>query len=293
MKHPFSRFFSLGEKEAEPVVVSEVETEIDTEIVEEEQYKEEVKHIDIKDIVPNRFQPRTVFSNEKIEELALTIRTHGIIQPIVVRLIDDKYEIIAGERRFRAVQTLGWDQIPAIIKDFNDTETASVALIENIQREELSSIEEAYAYAKLLELHNLTQEALAQRLGKGQSTIANKLRLLKLPQEVQEALLKKVISERHARALIPLKDVNMQITLLEEIIERQLNVKQTEERVVRLLEKNIVKPKPKRKAFSRDTRIAMNTIRQSLSMVADSGVKLNTEEEEFEEYIQLTIKIPK
>ncbi|OAS83135.1 MULTISPECIES: nucleoid occlusion protein [Metabacillus] len=290
MKHPFSRFFGLGEKEAEQVVVDEIKDEI---IEEEEQHREEVKKILIQDIVPNRFQPRTVFSNEKIEELALTIRTHGIIQPIVVREIDGKFEIIAGERRFRAVQTLGWDDIPAIVKEFNDTETASVALIENLQREELSSIEEAVAYAKLLELHNLTQEALAQRLGKGQSTIANKLRLLKLPQDVQDALLQKVITERHARALIPLKDPELQTKLLTEIIERQLNVKQTEDRVVKLLEKNNVKPKPKRKAFSRDTRIAMNTIRQSLTMVADSGVKLNTEEEEFEEYIQFTIKIPK
>ncbi|MBO1514956.1 nucleoid occlusion protein [Metabacillus bambusae] len=290
MKHPFSRFFGLGEKEAEQVVVDEIKDEI---IEEEQQHREEVKKILIQDIVPNRFQPRTVFSNEKIEELALTIRTHGIIQPIVVREIDGKFEIIAGERRFRAVQTLGWDDIPAIVKEFNDTETASVALIENLQREELSSIEEAVAYAKLLELHNLTQEALAQRLGKGQSTIANKLRLLKLPQDVQDALLQKVITERHARALIPLKDPELQTKLLTEIIERQLNVKQTEDRVVKLLEKNNVKPKPKRKAFSRDTRIAMNTIRQSLTMVADSGVKLNTEEEEFEEYIQFTIKIPK
>jgi ParB family transcriptional regulator, chromosome partitioning protein len=290
MKHPFSRFFGLGEKEeAEQVVVEKVEQEV----IEEEQHKEEIKKILIQDIVPNRFQPRTVFSDEKIEELALTIRTHGIIQPIVVREIDGKFELIAGERRWRAVQTLGWDVIPAIVKDFNDRETASVALIENLQREELSSIEEAVAYAKLLELHDLTQEALAQRLGKGQSTIANKLRLLKLPQDVQDALLQKTITERHARALIPLKDPELQIKLLEEIIEKQLNVKQTEDRVVKFLEKNNVKPKPKRKAFSRDTRIAMNTIRQSLTMVADSGVKLNTEEEEFDEYIQFTIKIPK
>ncbi|WP_226528202.1 nucleoid occlusion protein [Metabacillus niabensis] len=289
MKHPFSRFFGLGEKEdIEQIVVEEVEQENTA-----EEIKEEVKKIQIKDIVPNRFQPRTVFSDEKIEELALTIRTHGIIQPIVVREVDGQFELIAGERRWRAVQTLGWDVIPAIVKDFNDTETASVALIENLQREELSSIEEAVAYAKLLELHNLTQEALAQRLGKGQSTIANKLRLLKLPEEVQDALLKKLITERHARALIPLKNPELQNTLLEEIIQKQLNVKQTEDRVVKLLEKNNVKPKPRRKAFSRDTRIAMNTIRQSLTMVADSGVKLNTEEEEFDEYIQFTIKIPK
>ncbi|MFE7084672.1 ParB/RepB/Spo0J family partition protein, partial [Priestia megaterium] len=191
------------------------------------------------------------------------------------------------------VQTLEWEKIPAIIKDFSDTETASVALIENLQREELSSIEEAHAYARLLELHDLTQEALAQRLGKGQSTIANKLRLLKLPEPVQDAIMEKKITERHARALIPLKQPELQVTLLAEIIEKSLNVKQTEDRVVKMLEQNKQKPKPRRKAFSRDTRIAMNTIRQSLSMVEDSGVRLNTEEEEFEEYIQLTIRIPK
>ncbi|USK33899.1 nucleoid occlusion protein [Bacillus sp. F19] len=288
MKHPFSRFFGLGEKEdtAEKTAVIETE-EIDDSVFDE------VKKISVEEIVPNRFQPRTVFADEKIEELSLTIRTHGIIQPIVVRQVDGRYEIIAGERRYRAVRKLGWETIPAIVKDFNDTETASVALIENLQREELSAIEEAVAYAKLLELHDLTQEALAQRLGKGQSTIANKLRLLKLPHEVQDALLQKKITERHARALIPLKKPDPQITLLSEIIEKQLNVKQTEDRVVKMLEKTSPKAKPKRKAFSRDTRIAMNTIRQSLTMVADTGVKINAEEEEFEEYIQFTIKIPK
>jgi len=184
-------------------------------------------------------------------------------------------------------------EIPAIVKNYNDKETASIALIENLQREELSAIEEAVAYAKLIELHQLTQEALAQRLGKGQSTIANKLRLLKLPKEVQEALLNKSITERHARALIPLKDHELQIKLLNEIIEKQLNVKQTEDRVVKMLDQKEEKQKPKRKAFSRDTRIALNTIRKSLTMVAETGVKIDSKEEEFENYIQLTIKIPK
>ncbi|WP_044748986.1 nucleoid occlusion protein [Bacillus alveayuensis] len=279
MKHPFSRLFRLGEKD-EDEQVEHIE-------------KDEILKIPVHKIVPNRFQPRTLFVEEKIEELAQTIRTHGIIQPIVVRKLEDQYEIIAGERRWRAVQKLGWEEIPAIIKDFNDTETASIALIENLQREELSAIEEAVAYAKLLELHQLTQEALAQRLGKGQSTIANKLRLLKLPKEVQQALLNKKITERHARALIPLKNEELQIKLLHEIMEKQLNVKQTEDKVVKLLEKGQVKPKPRRKAFSRDTRIAMNTIRQSLNMVQESGVKIDSQEEEFEDYIQFTIKIPK
>ena len=285
MKHPFSRFLRFGEKEEQQL---EMEAPSNN--------NEEIRKISISDIVPNRFQPRTVFNDDKISELAQTIHTHGIIQPIVVRAYEQgKYEIIAGERRFRAMQKLGWELAPAIIKDFTDTETASVALIENLQREELTPIEEALAYGKLIELHNLTQEALAQRLGIGQSTVANKLRLLKLPQEVQEALLQKQITERHARSLIPLKNPENQVKLLQEVIERGLNVKQTEELVVKLLTgtKDPSKPKPKRKAFSRDMRIAVNTIRQSLTMVTDNGINLDAEEEEFEEYYQFTIKIPK
>ncbi|MED3551825.1 nucleoid occlusion protein [Cytobacillus praedii] len=290
MKHSFSRFFGLGEK-GEQAEAEKIEEQVDIERIGE---FEEVKKIPIDLIVPNRFQPRTVFDDDRIEELSRTIHTHGIIQPIVVREFENgQFEIIAGERRWRAMKKLGWDEVPAIVKNLNDTETASVALIENLQREELSPIEEAVAYGKLLELHNLTQEALAQRLGKGQSTVANKLRLLKLPQPVQDALLSKAITERHARSLIPLKNPEKQVKLLEEIIEKNLNVKQTEDRVVRLLEQNNSKPKPKRKAFSKDMRIAVNTIRQSLSMVSDSGINLDSKEEEFDEFYQITIKIPK
>lgn len=287
MKRSFSRFFGLGEKDQQD------EIEIPAEQFETD-HTEEIKKIPIKNIVPNRYQPRTVFDDEKIEELARTIHTHGIIQPIVVREYgQNQFEIIAGERRWRAMKKLGWDKVPAIIKNLNDTETASMALIENLQREELSPIEEAIAYGKLLELHNLTQEALAQRLGKGQSTVANKLRLLKLPNEVQEALLNKKITERHARALIPLKDPDKQVKVLQEIIDKNLNVKQTEERVAKMLDQTEKKPQPKRKAFSKDMRIAVNTIRQSLSMVSESGITLDSEEEEFEDYYQFTIRIPK
>ncbi len=285
MRQTFSRFFGLGEK-SQPGAQQEQDnvSEIN---------KEEIKKIPVSDIIPNRFQPRTIFDESKIDELSRTIHTHGMIQPIVVREYEDgKFEIVAGERRWRAVKKLGWDTIPAIVKNMTDTETASVALIENLQREELTPIEEAKAYGKLLELHNLTQEALAQRLGKGQSTIANKLRLLKLPEEVQQALLDKTLTERHARALLPLKNPEQQIKLMNEIIEKNLNVKQTEERVAKLLEKK-PKPRPKRKAFSRDMRIALNTIRKSLTMVTDNGIKLDTEEKEFEDYYQVTIRIPK
>lgn len=288
MKSSFSRFFGLGEKGEQVEIVEEQANER-----EESVEHEEIRKIPIESIVPNRFQPRTVFDDDKIEELARTIHTHGIIQPIVVREFENgRFEIIAGERRWRAMKKLGWEEVPTIIKNLNDTETASVALIENLQREELSPIEEAVAYGKLLELHNLTQEALAQRLGKGQSTVANKLRLLKLPQEVRDALLNKTITERHARSLIPLKDPEKQVLLLNEIIEKNLNVKQSEDRVVKMLDQT-EKPKPKRKAFSKDMRIAVNTIRQSLTMVSDSGINLNSEEEEFEDFYQFTIRIPK
>lgn len=284
MVKPFNKFFGLGDKDAEAAV--------------EDYHPDEVVQIPVDSIEPNRFQPRSVFSEDKIQELAQTIHTHGMIQPIVVRTIDDeqkKYELIAGERRWRAVQLLQWDSISAIIREMSDTEIASVALIENLQREELTVIEEANAYAKLLEMHGLTQEALAQRLGKNQSTIANKLRLLKLSPEIQEALLNKHITERHARALIKLEEPEQQLKLLQEILKADLNVKQTEERISKL---NAPKDQKKKKraqwkGVNKDVRIAMNTIRQSLAMVNDTGVNVESAEEELDDYYQITIKIPK
>lgn len=289
MKSPFSRFFGGGDK-----LVSEVKS--DVEVIENKAMEEIVK-IAIDKIIPNRFQPRTVFDEEKIEELARTIHTHGVIQPIVVRLFDEEqYEIIAGERRYRAMKKLNWTEVPAIVRNLSDKETASIALIENLQREELTAIEEAMAYQQLIELHQLTQEALAQRLGKGQSTIANKIRLLKLPQKVQEAILKREISERHARALITIKDEETQSKLVDLIIEYDLNVRQLEEHIQQLLapkEDEVKKERPKRKAISKDIRIALNTIRQSLSMVTKSGINVKTEEEDTEDFYLITVKIPK
>nr|WP_242517813.1 nucleoid occlusion protein [Halobacillus sp. GSS1] len=262
---------------------------------EEEGYNpDEVVQVPVERVQPNRYQPRAIFNNEKISELAQTIHTHGMIQPIVLRrLNEEEYELIAGERRWRAVQSLGWETVPAIIREMNDSQTASVALIENLQREELTVIEEAVAYAKLLELHQITQEALAQRLGKSQSTIANKLRLLKLPESVQQAVMDKKITERHARALIALKEEEQQEKILAEIIEKQLNVKQTEERIAKLNDPSPKKKKPKMKGVNKDMRIAMNTIRQSLTMVTDTGIDLETDEEDHDDYYQITIKIPK
>ena len=285
--NPFSRLFGSDTKEQNTKKTSEVDVPLQDD-------SDKIQHLPVQDIVPNRYQPRTIFDEEKIDELAKTIHTHGIIQPIVVRELEKgKYEIIAGERRFRAIKKLGWDTVPAIVRNMNDKETASMALIENLQREDLTPIEEALAFHQLLEIHELTQEALAQRLGKSQSTIANKLRLLKLPKEVQDAILNKSITERHARALMPLKDEALQIKVLNEILEKNLNVKQTEERVTKLLTSTAKKPKSRRISLSKDVRIAVNTIRHSLIMVEKSGITTETTEEELEDYYQITIRIPK
>ncbi|SDX28138.1 chromosome partitioning protein, ParB family [Marininema mesophilum] len=273
MREPFTRLFGIAEKE--------------------NQSKDEVKQLAVHLIQPSPYQPRTIFDDDRIEELCQSIRTHGVIQPIVIRSIRGGYELIAGERRLRAVKKLGIETIPAIVREMSDTEAASASLIENLQREGLTAIEEAIAYQKLIELHELTQESLAQRLGKGQSTVANKLRLLHLPEEVRQALMRREITERHARALLVLKESDAQMRVLAEVIEKELNVKQTEERIRKLLEAQPPQPKKKRKSFSRDVRIAMNTIRQSVDMVKDSGLAVTADEQEFEDFYEVVIRIPK
>jgi ParB family chromosome partitioning protein len=270
MKEPFSRLLGLSDRSNQ----------------------EEVKQIPVRDIVPSPYQPRSVFNDDRIDELCQTIKTHGIIQPIVVRVRNGKFEIIAGERRFRAVTKLGMDYIPGIVREINDSQAASVALIENLQRENLTALEEAIAYQKLIDLHQLTQESLAQRLGKSQSTIANKIRLLHLGELVRNALLERKITERHGRALLSLPNEEMQNKLLGEILEKELNVKQTETRISFLLE--ATKPqKTKRFSFTKDVRLALNTIRQSVDMVTGSGIQIKSSEKDCEDHYEIIIRIPK
>lgn len=255
---------------------------------------DEVKHIPVNNITPSPYQPRTVFDDERIDELCQTIRTHGVIQPIVVRVRNNTFELIAGERRLRAVKKLGMDTIPAIIREFNDSQAASIALIENLQREGLTAIEEATAYQQLMEMHHLTQESLAQRLGKSQSTIANKIRLLNLSEPVKQALMERNITERHARALLSLDKPEQQEKLLQEIINKELNVKQTEMRIQFIKEANKEQKKSrKRVSYTKDVRLALNTIRQSVEMVASSGLDIDTAEQDFEDHYEIVIKIPK
>lgn len=253
---------------------------------------DEIKNIPVRDIVPSPYQPRTIFDDERIDELCQTIKTHGVIQPIVVRVRDNIYELIAGERRWRAVKKLGMDTIPAIIRDFNDSQAASIALIENLQREGLTAIEEALAYQQLIDLHSLTQESLAQRLGKSQSTIANKIRLLNLSEPVKLALMERKITERHARALLSLDQEELQLKVLEDILTKELNVKQTEARI-QFLKESVKLKKAKRISFSKDVRLALNTIRQSVDMVTSSGLQINTTEQDYEDHYEIVIKIPK
>ncbi|GFN31299.1 nucleoid occlusion protein [Paenibacillus xylaniclasticus] len=253
---------------------------------------DEVKQIPIADIDTSPYQPRTIFDDERIEELCQTIKTHGVIQPIVVRQRNGRYEIIAGERRWRAVTKLGLERIPAIVREFNDSQAASIALIENLQREGLTALEEAVAYQKLIDLHQLTQESLAQRLGKSQSTIANKIRLLGLSEPVKNALMERKITERHARALLSLDTDELQEKVLGDIISKELNVKQTEARVAFYKEASKTK-KARRISFTKDVRLALNTIRQSIDMVTSSGLKIETKENDREDHYEIVIHIPK
>lgn len=193
----------------------------------------EIKILNLDDILPNRFQPRIQFSDKNISELAESIKEHGVIQPIVVRRISDKYEIIAGERRYKASILAGKTTIPAIITDLDDKNSAEIALIENVQRQDLTPIEEAVSYKKILDMGYINQTELAEKLGKTQSTIANKLRLLNLNDEVQEALLDGKISERHARSLLKLNEKN-QVNMLSRIINERLTVRKTDEEVDKL-----------------------------------------------------------
>ena len=195
--------------------------------------EKEIFDIELTDIMPNRFQPREIFEDEALRELSASIREHGVIQPIIVRKVGDKFEIIAGERRFRASQLAGKETIPALVRDIDDKEAAKIALLENLQRKDLTPIEEAKTYQTILKLDNITQEELAQNLGKSQSAVANKLRLLNLDEEVQTALLNSQISERHARSLLPIPH-EKQRELLHKIIENRLTVRQVDEEIMRL-----------------------------------------------------------
>ena len=275
----------------------------------------QVQEIELDKIMPNRYQPRHTFSDESIEELAATLKEQGLLQPIILRKPadgpEDEYEIIAGERRFRAAQSLKWAKVPAIVENMDDEKAASLALVENLQRENLNPIDEAQAYVQLMKVNNLTQTELAEQMGKTQSYIANKIRLLKLTPKVQGFLIDKKISQRHGRALLALNEED-QDTAVSEIIKNGLTVKETEEMVKDLdgyleaqkqakeeeLEEN--KPekekKPKKKVQVRtanDFKVQINTIKKAIKMAKDSGMTVKYKEDKKGDSYKITIELLK
>ncbi len=256
----------------------------------------QITQIDIDKVIPNIYQPRKYFNEQAIEELSQSILEHGIIQPLTVRIRGEIYELVAGERRLRAAKLANLKTVPCNIIDITDTESAEIALLENLQREDLNYIEEAEAYYNLINEHNFTQDEVAKRIGKKQSTIANKLRLLKLNKEVRELCLTNNLTERHARALLTVPDEKLQLKIVQKIISGGLNVKKTEELINKELLKlagKELKNKNKNKRNIRGVlpaKLYVNTIKQVLNkfdIPAEYGCK------EEDDFIEVTVKIPK
>lgn len=280
MKKPFSKLFGLKNKDA-LMEVSETE-------------RQGVETIRIERIVPNRYQPRQTFDRARIEELAESIREHGLLQPIVVRPIEENmYEIIAGERRFRALQMNQMTEAEVLVRHLDDEETAVVALIENIQRENLSAVEEAEAYKKLLAFEGITQAELAKSVGKSQSFIANKLRLLKLTPCVIQAIRDHQITERHGRALVGLP-VERQEEMLALIVKQQLNVKQTEDKLKEAAKSEVMvtgdtdETTPE---MVHDISAARDIIADSLLEIRANGIKFEQKEQDHDDYYEIRVKI--
>ena len=254
-------------------------------------------HIPIHRIRTNPSQPRRHFDEESITELSESIKKYGVIQPVTVReIFPGEFELVAGERRLRASLQAGLLKIPAIVTGISDTDSAVVALIENIQRENLSFMEEAEGYKNLLCAHGFTQDDLAKRIGKTQSFIANKVRLLKLSKVVREIIKDNSLSERHARALLRLENEEEQIRALNKISEEKLNVAQTDE----LIEEMVNEIKGKKEEFVpdltnkiKDVRIFVNTVRHAVDVMRKNGIEANAEENEFDSYFEYIIHIPK
>jgi len=250
--------------------------------------------IDIDRIKPNPFQPRREISKEKIDELAQSISNSGLIQPIVVRRSGNGYQLVVGERRFLACKKLGWKKISAAVRTLTDNDMAATALIENLQRENLNIIEEASGYVSLMKNFNLTQEVLAQRLGKSQSTIANKIRLLKLSDKVRQKLQDYNLSERHARALLKLNSEEEQLNMIEEIGHRGLTVNQAEKRIAKISgEKESQNKSKSSKPIIRDMRIVLNTIREAVAVIQSSGLYPEVDETVEPDYIEVNIRLTK
>ncbi len=255
--------------------------------------KRQVLDLPVSDIRPNPRQPRRDFPPEELAELALSISQVGVLQPLSVRRTSSGWELIAGERRLRAAQLAGLTRVPCLPVEADSNASALMALVENLQRQDLTVWEEAAALRQLIDRHHLSQEEAAQRVGKSQSAVANKLRLLKLPEDVIATLRTRRLTERHARALLRLDSPEEQRAALEEILKRGLNVAQTEAYIDRLIQS---RKAPRRAApvyRIRDVRLFLNTVKKSLAVMQSAGVDARCGKEETDREITLTIHIPK
>ena len=263
----------------------------------------EVARIPIDTIRPNPYQPRRVFAQDALEELCASIKQYGLLQPISVRKLgSDSFELIAGERRLRACRMAGMKFIDAIIFSTYEQDSAVIAMMENLQRENLHYMEEAEGYQNLIRDHGLSQDELARRLGKNQSTIANKMRIFKLPMAVKRMLLQYSLTERHARALLRLHDEEMQMHVIQIIVQQNLNVKATEDLVERTIsrmygiekeEEEQSRTRPSKiSGFVRDTRLFVNSLRTVVQQMADAGLNPKLESRDKEEGMEIKIWIP-
>ena len=251
----------------------------------------EIMNVRVDNIFPNAYQPRKFFNEEALNELSQSIKEHGIIQPITVRKMGEKFELVAGERRWRAARMAELEVVPCNIIEITDTQSAEIALLENLQREDLNFIEEAEAYYNLINDHKFTQEELAKRMGKKQSTIANKLRLLKLSEKVRILCLENNLTERHARALLSLPNEKLQLKVIKKVIANSLNVKKTEELINTELLKLAGEQMKKRKGKGvLPGKLYVNTIKQVLSKF---NIPAEYKLQDKEECIEITVSIPK
>lgn len=259
--------------------------------------KMQVAVIDSRQILPNPYQPRRVFDALAMQELADSIKQHGVMQPISVRKMGSYYELIAGERRLRASKMAGYSTIPAIVFDQDDQESALIALVENIQRQDLNFFEEADGYRNLMEDHGLTQEEIAKVVGKSQSAVANKLRLLKLSPDIRKVLLDQHLTERHARLLLRVPEQD-RWQYLRRIISEGLNVSQSEHLVeqglecVKIPEVNAKEKGGRAKGYFKDIRLFTNTVKKAVDMMKTSGVLVDIAEEKKDDYYEMHIRIP-
>jgi len=232
---------------------------------------EEIIEVELSLLKPNIFQPRKIFNQEQLDELVQSIKEHGVIQPIIIRKTLKGYEIIAGERRFRAAKIVGLTTIPAVVRDYSDDQIMEIALIENLQREDLNPVEVASAYQKIMDRFHLTQEELASKVGKSRPHIANFLRLLNLPQEILDEVSRGTITMGHARAILAIEDEGLQKELLTKIKQEEWNVRQIEEYVQNLktIEKDKNKKKPKKTSEKKDIYLKEyeNLIRERLNTI--------------------------